>query len=44
LDPGVQLITKPFTYDDLAERVRRVLDAGQRAEGAPGSDMAASVR
>lgn len=28
LDAGVQLITKPFTYNDLAERVRRVLDAG----------------
>ena len=27
LDPGVQLITKPFTYEELAERVRRVLDA-----------------
>jgi signal transduction histidine kinase len=26
LDPGVQLITKPFSYDELAERVRRVLD------------------
>jgi signal transduction histidine kinase/ActR/RegA family two-component response regulator len=30
LDPGVQLITKPFTYEDLAERVRRILDAAQR--------------
>jgi signal transduction histidine kinase len=27
LDPGVQLITKPFTYGDLAGRVRDVLDA-----------------
>lgn len=26
LDPGVQLITKPFTFDDLAARVRDVLD------------------
>jgi signal transduction histidine kinase len=26
LDPGVQLITKPFTYEGLALRVRRVLD------------------
>jgi len=26
LDPGVQLITKPFTYEDLAERLRRILD------------------
>ncbi|WP_426031387.1 ATP-binding protein [Caulobacter sp. DWP3-1-3b2] len=26
LDPGVQLITKPFTYEELAERVRRGLD------------------
>ncbi|HYG28106.1 MAG TPA: ATP-binding protein [Caulobacteraceae bacterium] len=28
LDPGVQLLTKPFSYEELAERVRRVLDAG----------------
>jgi len=27
LDPGVQLITKPFTYEDLALRVRRLLDS-----------------
>ncbi len=27
LDPGVRLITKPFTYADLAARVREVLDA-----------------
>jgi len=27
LDPGVQLITKPFNYEDLALRVRRLLDA-----------------
>jgi CheY-like chemotaxis protein len=27
LDPGVQLITKPFTYADLAAKVRDVLDA-----------------
>ena len=26
LDPGVQLITKPFTFDQLAARVRDVLD------------------
>jgi CheY-like chemotaxis protein len=26
LDPGVQLITKPFAYDDLAARIRSVLD------------------
>jgi CheY-like chemotaxis protein len=26
LDPGVQLITKPFTMSDLAVRVRDVLD------------------
>jgi CheY-like chemotaxis protein len=26
LDPGVQLITKPFTFDELAARVRDVLD------------------
>ena len=28
LDPGVQLITKPFTYEQLAVRVRDVLDLG----------------
>ncbi|HEY7382572.1 MAG TPA: response regulator, partial [Beijerinckiaceae bacterium] len=26
LDRGVQLITKPFTYADLAQKVRDVLD------------------
>ena len=26
LDPGVQLITKPFTFDDFAEKVRKVFD------------------
>jgi signal transduction histidine kinase/DNA-binding response OmpR family regulator len=27
LDPGVQLITKPFTFEQLARRLRAVLDA-----------------
>ncbi|MBX9460768.1 MAG: response regulator, partial [Brevundimonas sp.] len=27
LDPGVNLISKPFTFRELAEKVRRVLDA-----------------
>jgi PAS domain S-box-containing protein len=27
LDPGVELITKPFAYGDLAARVREILDA-----------------
>lgn len=26
LDPGVQLLTKPFTFEDLANRVRTMLD------------------
>ena len=26
LDPGVQLVSKPFTIDELASRVRRILD------------------
>ena len=28
LDPGVQLISKPFTFEELARRVRDVLDRG----------------
>ncbi len=28
LDPGVELITKPFTYADLAARIRDLLDGG----------------
>jgi CheY-like chemotaxis protein len=27
LDPGVQLITKPFTFEQLAARIRDVLDS-----------------
>ncbi|MEX2625636.1 MAG: PAS domain-containing protein, partial [Ilumatobacteraceae bacterium] len=27
LDPGVELLTKPYRLDELAERVRRVIDA-----------------
>ncbi|HUC73113.1 MAG TPA: ATP-binding protein [Stellaceae bacterium] len=27
LDPGVEVVFKPFTYSDLASRIRRVLDA-----------------
>ena len=27
LDPGVQLLTKPFSYADLAARIRDILDA-----------------
>ena len=30
LDPGVELITKPFTRDVLAARVRDILDAGSQ--------------
>ncbi len=30
LDAGVNLITKPFTFDQLAARVRDILDAGGR--------------
>jgi len=29
LDPGVELITKPFTQSALAEKVRDIIDAGQ---------------
>jgi signal transduction histidine kinase len=31
LDPGVQLITKPFTFEELALRVRLILDAPGRS-------------
>jgi len=31
LDPGVQLITKPFSYEALAEKLRDVLDAPPNA-------------
>ncbi|MBB4569273.1 ATP-binding protein [Rhizobium leucaenae] len=30
LDPGVQLVSKPFTFEQLASRVRDVLDQGGR--------------
>ncbi len=33
LDPGVELLPKPFTYDQLAADVRRVLDAPPRGRG-----------
>jgi CheY-like chemotaxis protein len=32
LDPGVELIVKPFTQSSLAAKIRRVLDAGTRAQ------------
>ena len=35
LDPGVQLITKPFTYNALASKLRDVLDGGGGGEGPP---------
>ena len=28
LDPGVDLIAKPFTYEELARRIREILEAG----------------
>jgi CheY-like chemotaxis protein len=33
LDPGVQLISKPFTFEELAKRVRDVLDRSARPVG-----------
>jgi signal transduction histidine kinase len=36
LDPGVQLITKPFSYRELASRIRRMLD-GEVEIGRPGN-------
>jgi CheY-like chemotaxis protein len=35
LDPGVRLITKPFTYADLAARIRDVLDEAPAPEPQP---------
>lgn len=34
LDPGVELITKPFAFDDLAARIRSVLDGQESARHA----------
>jgi PAS domain S-box-containing protein len=34
LDPGVELITKPFAFDDLAARIRSVLDGQDSARHA----------
>nr|WP_298719987.1 response regulator [uncultured Steroidobacter sp.] len=34
LDPGVQLITKPFAFEDLAARIRSVLDGQDTARHA----------
>jgi DNA-binding response OmpR family regulator len=33
VDPGIELITKPFTCDELAARVRDILDHADRAPG-----------
>jgi len=33
LEPGVHLLSKPYRRDELARRVRRVLDDGSTAEG-----------
>jgi CheY-like chemotaxis protein len=38
LDPGVQLITKPFTIAELATRVREVLDTAAPLDADMGSD------
>ncbi|MCR5874986.1 ATP-binding protein [Phenylobacterium sp. J426] len=35
LDPGVDLITKPFTFEQLAEKVRRILDRPSPAQAGP---------
>lgn len=35
LDPGVNLISKPFTYRELALKVRRVLDEGELEPSPP---------
>lgn len=43
LDPGVQLVTKPFSFSELAERVRRVLDAGHAPADGDSGDLAAAT-
>jgi CheY-like chemotaxis protein len=40
LDPGVELIVKPFSVTSLAEKVRRVLDAAPSATFAHNKDKA----
>jgi len=42
LDPGVQLVTKPFSYQELAERVRRALDARHAPPAESPADHAAA--
>jgi len=32
LDPDIDLLTKPFTADALARKIRRILDAGAAAK------------
>jgi two-component system, NtrC family, sensor kinase len=32
LDPDIDLLTKPFTADALARKVRRILDAGAQGK------------
>jgi two-component system NtrC family sensor kinase len=35
LDPDIDLLTKPFTADALTRKIRRILDAGARAQAEP---------
>ena len=39
LDPGVQLLPKPFSFQSLAEKVRHVLDAGESLRSANGGSI-----
>jgi signal transduction histidine kinase/DNA-binding response OmpR family regulator len=36
LDPGVQMLAKPFTYAELAEKLAEVMERGARMEAAKG--------
>jgi PAS domain S-box-containing protein len=44
LDPGIELIVKPFSEASLASRIRRILDAAHHPEPAAATSAAAATR